>query len=208
MIWLNLLKLQRLIFSASVRLLEGIAVAAIILAGGLGTSWYMVEAGTPLTTARRGPWVTWTAAARPDADPYTRAHFASSGTLPVSAEIQRSYVARVDSAGERLHSSCEYAVEGPMPKAEWWSIAVFDDRGRLISNFAERHAFTGQTIAPRSGGGYVIALAREARPGNWLPTGGAGRLALVFNVVEQRAPDQALRGDDGVLPTVRKIKCR
>ena len=187
MFWLSFHKFKRRFLTASARVIEGLIVAAIILAGGLGSSRYMVEAGSRLTTARLGPWMTWTSAARPDADPYTRAHFVNAGTLPVSTEVQRTFVARTDGTGDRLHSSCEYLVEGRLPKAEWWSIAVFDERGKLIANAADRYAFTGQTVALASAGNFSISLAREARPGNWLPTGGAGRLALVLNIADNRA---------------------
>ena len=208
MLWLNLHKLKRIILTASLRVVEGAIVIAIVLAGGLGSSWYMVEAGSQLTTTKRGPWMTWNSAARPDADPYTRAHFANAGTLPISAEVQQTYIARTDGMGDRLHSSCEYAVEGRLPKAEWWSIAVFDERGKLIPNPADRHAFTGQTIALGSSGDFNIAMAREARPGNWLPVGGAGRLALALNVVDQRPSETRASGEEIELPTIRKVKCR
>lgn len=208
MFWLSLHKFKRRFLTASARVIEGLIVAAIILAGGLGSSRYMVEAGSRLTTARLGPWMTWTSAARPDADPYTRAHFVNAGTLPVSTEVQRTFVARTDGTGDRLHSSCEYLVEGRLPKAEWWSIAVFDERGKLIANAADRYAFTGQTVALASAGNFSISLAREARPGNWLPTGGAGRLALVLNIADNRALDAVAAFDESVMPTIRKVKCR
>jgi hypothetical protein len=208
MIRLSLHKLKRGFLSASARVIEAAVIAGIVLAGGFGSSWYMVEAGSRLTTARLGPWMTWTAAARPDADPYTRAHFVNAGTLPVSAEVQRTLVARTDQNGERLHSSCEYAVEGRLPAVEWWSIAVFNENGRLIPNEAERYAFTGQTIALAQAGTFTVTLAREARAGNWLPTGGAGRLALVLNVAENRTPDNTSKLDAALLPAIRKVKCR
>jgi hypothetical protein len=208
MLELTLKKFRKRLVAISARVIEACLVAAAILALGLFSSWYLVEAGTRLTTAKVGPWVTWTSAARPDADPYTRAHFANAGTLAVSSEVQRTYVAKTDSAGERLHSSCEYLIDGRFPKAEWWSIVVFDQRGRLIPNAAERHAYTSQTVALATNGTFTMAMAREARAGNWLPTGGAGRLAVVLTLVEPRAPDSTIVGDEGGLPVIRKVKCR
>lgn len=208
MFWLSLHKLKRSLLTASARVIEAAIVATIILAGGLGSSWYMVEAGSRLTTAKLGPWMTWTAAARPDADPYTRAHFVKAGTLPVSAQIQRTLVARTDQNGERLHSSCEYVVEGALPKVEWWSLTVFDERGQLIPNEADRYSFTGQTVALAHAGNFAVTLAREARPGNWLPTGRAGRLALVLNITENHTPDSAAKLDAALMPLIRKVKCR
>jgi hypothetical protein len=181
----------------------------IVLILGLGTSWYMIDVGTPLTTVRHGPWVAWTSAGRADADPYTRAHFARLGTLQLSAEMTLTYVAFSDSEGRRLHSSCDYSVEGREPAASWWSLSVFDDRGELISNPAQRYAFTSQSIALRPDGTYVVALARDARPGNWLPTGGAGRLALLFTTLDASTPLIAKPTEDNKpLPEIKRIRCR
>jgi len=206
MLWFALHKLKRRLLGFSARVLEGAAVVAIVLVGGLGSSWYMVEAGSRISTVHKGPWVIWTAAARPDADPYTRAHFVHAGTLPLSAAVERMYVAKRDANGDRLHSSCEYALEGKLNKIEWWSIAVFDENGKLIPNGAERYAFTRQTTATDSAGAFTITLAREARPGNWLPVGGAGRIAVALKLIDQRATEQGL--NDLEVPTIRKIRCR
>ena len=65
---------------------------------------------------------------------------------------------------------------------------MFNDRGELIANPAQRYAFTSQSIALRPDGTFAVALAREASPGNWLPTGGAGRLALMFTTFDAGTP--------------------
>ena len=151
----------------------------------------MVDAGSPLTTERAralgrpGP-----SAARADADPYTRAHFARLGMLPLSAEMSPTYVACTDSDGSRLHSSCDYVVEGREPGTSWWSLTVFDDR-RPSHRQCRRSATPSPatTIALRPDGTFTVTLARDARPGNWLPTGGAGRLALDVHDVRSRHAD-------------------
>ena len=65
------------------------AFIGAVLILGLGTSWYMIDVGTPLTTVRQGPWLGWVSGGRADADPYTRAHFTRLGTLQLSAENLR-----------------------------------------------------------------------------------------------------------------------
>lgn len=182
----------------------------IVLIGGLGTSWYMVEAGSPLTTQRVGPWSSWTAAARADADPYTRAHFARSGALQLSGEVARTFIAVSDSEGQRLLSSCEYIVEGHDLAASWWSINAFDDRGRLMSNPLNRYSFTSDTITLDTDGTFLVSLARDARAGNWLPTSGAGRLALMLTLVDVRQAMQSALAAHRVeaLPRIRKVQCR
>lgn len=183
-----------------------IVFVTVAIIGGLGSSWLMIEKGSRLTTKTHGPWVTWTAAGRADADPYTRAHFLRRGILPPSSIFSQTFQAATDGAGALLHSSCEYTIEGDEPQGSFWSLAVFDDKGRLIPNPADRHAFNSATVVRPPNGGLEVALSRNARPGNWLPTGGAGRLTLQLTVDEANAP---FTGDDGWrLPQVRRLACR
>lgn len=181
-----------------------------VLITGIGSSWYMVDTGSALTTERVGPWVTWLSAARPDADPYTRAHFARMGTLPMSTEVAQTLISRYDDSGSRLHSSCEYVVKGHDIAGSWWSLSVFDDDGRVISNPAERYTFTSDTIALKPGGDYAVTLARDARPGNWLPTGGAGRLALVLTIVDLGlgSSEKDREEEKNPIPTIDQAACR
>jgi len=178
----------------------------IAVVGGLGSSWYMIERGSPLTTQAAGPWTAWLAAGRPDADPYTRAHFIRRGMLPVSSALALTYEALSDDEGQRLHSSCEYAIEGDEPHTRFWSISVFDEAGRLIPNPAERYAYNSATLLRSPSGRLDISLARSARPGNWLPTTGAGRISVVLTVEGDGSgdgPQMSWRP-----PTIRRLSCR
>ncbi len=181
----------------------------IVLIGGLGSSWYMVQAGSGLTTARSGPWVSWTSAARADADPYTRAHFSRDGTLPLTSEIAATYLTRVDSAGNKLQPTCEYALDGVDLAAPWWSLTVFDDQGRLIENPLRRYGYTSGTVALRANGSFTITLARDVRPGNWVPTGGTRRLALLLTVLEPPTSVEGWTANEELkLPSIRRVSCR
>lgn len=182
----------------------------IVLIGGIGSHWYMVQAGSMFSVTRIGPWETWSNAARHDSDPYTRAHFARLGALPLSADISRTYVARTDDDDNQLYSSCDYAIEGHDFAARWWSITVFDGDGALISNPANRHAFSRETVAIRPDGQFVISLARDARPGNWLPTGGAGSLSvmLVLQNGNISIAENRRQRDEETLPKIVRVKCR
>jgi hypothetical protein len=187
-----------------------LAFCGAVLAGGLMSSCYAVNTGTALTTQTYGPWVTWVSAGQQGADPYTRAHYAALGALPLSSETAQLYTARTDSDGRRLHSSCDYAIEGRTIPYHWWSVSVFDDAGRMIANAAERYTFTSDTIGMKADGSYAVSLARDARPENWLPTGGAGRLAVTLQVLDLGVRAVA-RDDDSVekaLPKIRRISCR
>lgn len=205
----SLHQIKKRLLAHAARLSSLAVVIALVITTGLVSSWHFVEAGFGLTTRTVGPWVMWTSAARVDADPYTRAHFARTGAMVLSTEVAHTYLARADGDGLKLHSSCDYAVEGRSIAASWWSIAVFDEHGRLILNPTERHAFTSDTIAAGSDGRFTVTLARDARAGNWLPTGGAGRLALMLTILDPAVPQSgAETASLPELPSIRKVQCR
>jgi hypothetical protein len=185
-----------------------VAFLVIAVLGGLGSAWYMIERGTRLTTKSYGPWVTWTSAGRADADPYTRAHYIRRGMLPISTALAQTYQAQSDSDGQALYSSCEYVIEGDEPSSAFWSLSVFDEAGRLIANPADRHSFNSSTITRAPSGSLDVVLARSARPGNWLPIGGAGRLNLVLTIDEPQLAGPTASADTVHLPTIRRIGCR
>jgi hypothetical protein len=190
-------------------LLNLVVFAALAVLGGGGSAWYMIEAGSRLSTRTFGPWITWTSAGRPDADPYTRAHTARNTLLPISSTLELSLRAKTDSAGQRLGSTCDYVVLFPEQEPIWWSLAVFDGYGRLIQNGAERHAFNTSSAMREPDGRVAITVARDARPGNWLPSGRSGRIVLVLTV--QDSGFAASVHDGGAprpLPEIQRATCR
>jgi hypothetical protein len=189
-------------------LINLVVFVLIAVGGGLTATWMMVERGSALTTEVHGPWTYWVAAGRLDADPYTRAHFVRHSLMPMSTALMARYHASIDSDGQPLHSSCEYRLEGSEPTRGWWSVAVFDARGKLIRNDAGRHSFSSDTALRAPSGRIVIHLARSARPGNWLPTGGAGRLTLVLQAEDPNDGSATPDEDAQVrLPDIRRVAC-
>jgi hypothetical protein len=192
-------------------ILHGFATTTLVLGAGVligvATAFYVVDNGSRLTVREQGPWRHWVSAASSSADPYTRAHVVREGQLPLSTAFALQFHARIDADGSPLHSSCDYAVEADALDANWWSLAVFDEKGRLIKNDAERWSFNSATAARGSDGSLAVTLARSARPGNWLPTPNAGRLTLVLTVLDQRWPQQAPEDQSKLLPSIRKVGC-
>lgn len=195
------------LFSA---LLDLSVFAAVALATGFGSVWYMTEIGTGLTTDRLGPWSLWRDAARPTSDPYTRAHVLGASRLPVPASHGQYLTATRDSSGSRLYGDCEYEIVGRGPDAQWWSLAVYDLKGNLIPHPAERYAVSSATALRDSAGTFTVRLARDARPGNWLPVGTDGGIALVLRVYLPEPP----AGPDlptispAEIPAINRIECR
>jgi hypothetical protein len=186
-----------------------VVFAAVALGGGLGTAWYMIEAGSRLSTRTFGPWVAWTSAGRPDADPYTRAHTARNALLPLSSTLQVTFRAKTDSSGARLSSTCDYAILIDDLEPSWWSLAVFDVQGRLIANTAERHAFNSATAMREPDGRAAITVARDARAGNWLPSGRGNRINLVLTVQDQGMASAVYEGSmPKSPPQIQRTTCR
>jgi hypothetical protein len=197
----------RLSFIANI--LINLALFAVLsVGGGLASAWYMIEAGSRLSTRSSGPWTTWSAAGRPDADPYTRAHTIRNGLLPLTSTLEVTYQAKADSRGGRLQSGCEYAIvmEG-LDGGTWWSIAAFDGQGGLIQNPAERYAFSSASVMREPDGRAIITLARDARPGNWLPIGGS-RVNLVLTVQDAAWAAALNEGSAKALPPIQRLACR
>jgi hypothetical protein len=182
---------------------------ALAVGGGLGSAWYMIEAGSRLSTRAFGPWVTWPAAGRPEADPYTRAHVVRNGLLPLSSTLELMFRAKTDSSGGRLTSACDYAVVMEDFEPAWWNLAVFDGQGRLIANAAERHAFSSTTAMREPDSRTLIVLARDARPGNWLPSGRSSRVVLVLTVQDANWVNAIHNsGAPKAMPEIVRTGCR
>ncbi|HKO34159.1 MAG TPA: DUF1214 domain-containing protein [Candidatus Limnocylindria bacterium] len=182
--------------------------AVLAVGGGLASAWYMIEAGSRLSTRTSGPWITWSAAGRPDADPYTRAHTVRNGLLPLASTLEITYQAKADTRGGRLHAGCEYAIvmEG-LDGGGWWSLAAFDGQGGLIPNPADRYAFSSASVMREPDGRAIITLARDARPGNWLPIGGS-RVNLVLTVQDAAWAAAVYDGREKALPPIQRLACR
>lgn len=190
--------------------LIGTAIAVtVVMTAGIWTSRTMIARGYEVSTDTYGAWRHWRSEGRADADPYTRAHLSGSGMLRISSDSAGIFEASIDDGGARLHSSCNYVIEGSDMGRLWWSLTVYNTAGELIANDANRYAFTSDTAALNPDGSFLITLGRDARPGNWLPTSGAGRLILNFTILD---PSTGLSDDDraernSLLPAVRREGC-
>jgi hypothetical protein len=178
-------------------------------AAGLGSAWYMIDRGTFLTVDNVGPWRSWSSEGNPEADPYTQAHLAREGRLSVTSTAARYFLARTDSTGRVLTSNCEYLLEGPPIDAKWWSITLFDARGRLVPNAARRFGFNSAEIVRLTDGSHQVAIARQARTGNWLPSGSVGgrELNLWLSIF---MPSNVVGGGfspEKQLPRIRRVGC-
>lgn len=190
---------MRFVINALVFILVGVAL-------GYYSADYAVTHGLSMTTARNGAWTTWPASGSPSADPYTRAHFATSGTLELKQFEALVYRARVDSAGRPLDTSCIYVVRGDPIDTRWWNLAVYGAGNDLIANPARRHSFNSENLIREPDSSFRIVLSREARPGNWIPLGDARSIELVLSLFDP--PDASREAPETVpVPRIEREAC-
>ncbi len=184
--------------------------AGVSLVLGLGSANYLINDGFALVVSQAGPWKTWVNAGGLAADPYTRAHIARSGQLPITSGSGLTFFATADSEGGGLSSDCEYEIIARPLAALWWTIAVYDENGKLIPNKAARYAFSSQNLTILPDGTQRIALASQARPGYWLPSGKGHDLTLALRVIRPLAVDQgqdAAAANANAMPIIRRVSC-
>ena len=167
------------------KLLFGSFLTILVAAAlGLGATWLALTRGTAFGAVHIGAWTAWPRTGSADIDPYARAGIARTGELPVGLGDGVAFVARRDDTGRMFDGRCEVALRGTTPAARFWTLTLYDLEGRLVANSANRYGFTSQEIVRAADGSFEIVAAPRARPGNWLPTGGAERYVLVLRLYD------------------------
>jgi len=185
-------------------LLVAFVVAA---ATGLGLTWLASATGNGFGAVRVGAWSAWPKSGTPDADPYARAAFARSGELPLGLADGLAFYAVSDDGGNRLDGRCDIRIAGRLSPARFWTITVYDARGRLIDNAAGRYGFTSSELVWASDGRVEITLAPRARSGNWLPTGGREDIVVILRLYDTPVGVGSRSSDAGEMPAVSQEHC-
>lgn len=187
-----------------------IIFAGLALFLGLGSASYLIDDGFSLIISRGGPWQAWINSGSSAADPYTRAHIARTGQLPITSASGLTYFAEYDEKGRALSSSCDYEIVARPFDAVWWTIAIFDEDGNLIPNKAGRHAFSSQSLTVLPDGTQRIIIASQARPGHWLPSGEDQYFTLVLRIIRPVAVERDGEEQEDQaksLPQIRRTAC-
>jgi hypothetical protein len=192
-----------------VRLLLGALFALVIGASaGLGATWLALnQGGTAFGAIRVGAWTAWPKTGTADIDPYARATIARSGQLPIASGDGIAFFARHGDQGQPLDGRCDIMLRGTTPAARFWTLTLYDADGRLVANSLNRYGFTSQEITRYPDGSFEITVAPRARPGNWLPTGGADRIILELRLYDTPVGSGMRIGRGVVLPSITEGAC-
>jgi hypothetical protein len=174
---------------------------------GLGLTWLAAASGHGFGAVRIGAWTAWPQSGTASADPYARAAFARSGELPLERVDGLAFETTATDDRGVLDGRCDTLIAGRVPRARFWTLTVYDPRGRLIENEARRYGFNSTEIVWNADGTFAITLAPRARGGNWLPTGGLSSIVAVLRLYD--APiGLAARSDEPVeMPAVSQVRC-
>lgn len=183
--------------------------AAVLVCGlGLGLIATVLSLGWGygFNAMRAGPWTAWPQIGGMSIDPYARAVIARTGEAPLGLDQGVAFVAHDDSSGAPLDGGCEYLVKDPSPSARFWTLGLASPEGALIANPTGRYSFTSADILRNEGGGFRVAISREARPGNWLSPGKAREFVLVLRLYDTSL-DSDSHPDAAAFPKIEKLDC-
>src|SRR5215468_5105476 len=186
------------------RFLIFVAIALIL---GLGSAWRAVNHGFFATSNRYGPWVFWFREGTADADPYTIAHVARQGGLPITAMSAMVFTATRDSAGSHLSGSCTYEIRGYAVPSLWWNLSAFKTDGDIMPNKTGRSGFSSGNILMAPDGTFTVRLSPDVQPGNWIPALRGNRVVLRLSVLRPLNPDNLLKAGGDILPEITLLEC-
>jgi hypothetical protein len=187
--------------------LKGALAAVIGVALGLAVTFVTLERGFGFGAVQAGPWTAWPRVGASDIDPYARAVLSRTGEIPLASAQGISFYARTDNTGAPLSGSCDYVVAGAVPAARFWTLTLTDINGRLLENAAHRYAFTSSEILRRADNSFAIAVAPEARAGNWLPSEAGKRFVLVLKLYDAIASASPAGLAGASTPTLTRRRC-
>jgi hypothetical protein len=190
------------------RLLLGSFITFLVAAAvGLGATWLTLTHGVAFGSLNIGAWTAWPKSGSVDIDPYARANIARTGELPTGMGDGVAFYARSDDARNSFDGRCTFTISGMTPVARYWTITLYNPEGKLVANSIDRHSFTSDEIVRDSDGGFAITVAPLARPGNWLPTGGADKFVLVLRLYDTPIGVSTGTTKEGPMPAIVRKGC-
>jgi hypothetical protein len=186
-----------------------ITLTALLLATvvGVGATWMTTTRGTEIGALTIGAWTARPRTGTADVDPYSRATIVRNGELPIGTGDGVAFTATTDDKKKALDGRCDVIVSGVTPPARFWTLTLYDRKGHLVANSLQRYGFTSQEIVRQSDGSFEIRIASRSRAGNWLPTGGIERYALMLRLYDTPVGVATRTQRDAPMPTISTVGC-
>jgi hypothetical protein len=169
------------------------AILAGLVAGLASAHWAM--SFQPERAARGGTLWRMTDAGEPRIDPYALAAALSEFHLPPPQSLE--FIATRDQEGRTLYGDCTYRLILPASKARWWTAQLMPPGERTLA--------ASHTVIAEPSGAVELAIARQARPGNWLAPSEAAPFRVILTLA---APPRGQAGEPVALPDIARIACQ
>ncbi len=190
------------------RLLFITLIALLIATGvGIGATWMTTTRGTEFGTLTIGAWTARPKTGTADVDPYARATITRNGELPIGTGDGVAFTATRDDNNKPLDGRCDILVSGVTPPARFWTLTLYDRKGHLVANTLQRYGFTSQELVRGADGSFEIRVASRSRSGNWLPTGGIERYALMLRLYDTPVGVATRTQRDAPMPSITTVGC-
>ena len=174
---------------------------------GLGLTYLSLTRDVAFGALAVDQWTAWPKTGTVDADPYARASIARSGRLPVAMGDGVSFTLTSDDNGKALDGRCDVVISGITPVARFWTLTLYNADGGLVANSVGRYGFTSEEIVRRADGNFDLVVASRAQPGNWLPTAGVDRYALILRLYDTPVGVSTKAGREVPMPDVITRSC-
>ena len=186
-----------------------VTLLALILAAviGLGATWTTATRGTEIGTRTIGAWTARPRTGTVEVDPYSRATIARSGELPIGTGDGIAFSATRDDRKRPLDGRCDVLVSGITPPARFWTLTLYDAKGRLVANALQRYGFTSEEVVRGADGSFEVRIAARSRAGNWLPTGGIERYTLKLRLYDTPVGVATRSQRDAPMPAIATVSC-
>ncbi|MDE2062487.1 MAG: DUF1214 domain-containing protein [Bradyrhizobium sp.] len=186
-----------------------VTLLALILAAviGLGATWTTATRGTEIGTLTIGAWTARPRTGTVEVDPYSRATIARSGELPIGTGDGIAFSATRDDRKRPLDGRCDVLVSGITPPARFWTLTLYDAKGRVVANALKRYGFTSEEVVRGADGSFEVRIAARSRAGNWLPTGGIERYTLKLRLYDTPVGVATRSQRDAPMPAIATVSC-
>jgi hypothetical protein len=188
-------------------ILLALLTLAIAAAVGLGLTWTTATRGIDLGTLTIGSWTARPRSGTGEIDPYARASIARSGELPIGTGDGITFTATTDDNKQPLDGRCDVVVSGVTPPARFWTLTLYDTKGRLVGNTLERYGFTSQEVVRSADGAFEVRIAARSRAGNWLPTSAVDRYVLMLRLYDTPVGVATRSQKDAPMPAIATVGC-
>ena len=186
-----------------------LTLLSLVIAIGLGgySVWYALNAQDGVGAIRIGQWTAFPEVGTLAADPYSKARVAREGVLALGQAEGLAFVAERDDAGEPLKRECTYTIEGGYPTARFWTLYAADQSLGVIDTGKPRQsALQSYQVLRQPDNSVAISVGSRPAPGNWLLTGGSGKMYFVLTFYD--TPIASSTGlSDVTLPRILKAGC-